>query len=330
MGQAKQFMIFSSSFFAAMLLLLLLRRNSVAQTLKAANGIPLVGGIAMGIAFVLVVLVSLLFSGGLSLRAIGVLTASVAMLLFGIADDKWELSIASKFLVQFLAAALLIIFDIRTHIILIGDIPNIALTILWVVGITNAFNHFDIMDGVAGGVSLIVSFCFFAIAAINHNDAMMAISLALLGAIAGFLSFNLPPAKVYMGNAGSHFLGFLLAACALEARYAPLRSEIALFTPLMILGLPIFDTAFLICTRMRQKKSIFRKSDHHFVQYIVRRGYSRKAALAYMLFLALMYAVCGITLLFVSNHLGAVIVIAVAAGSFLLASHIRISESDGR
>ncbi|GAH05852.1 unnamed protein product, partial [marine sediment metagenome] len=118
-------------------------------------------------------------------------------------------------------------------------------TFLWIIGITNAFNHLDILDGLAGGIAVISSAAFFLIALSNANLGVAIPALVLVAVTLSFLRYNLSAAKVYMGNSGSHFLGFTLAAIALGISYAPLERKIALLSPLLILGFPIFDTAFL-------------------------------------------------------------------------------------
>jgi UDP-GlcNAc:undecaprenyl-phosphate GlcNAc-1-phosphate transferase len=238
------------------------------------------------------------------------------MFLFGFLDDHYELSIIAKFIVQIICAGMLVLFDIRTHIVNIPEPLNIIITLIWVIGITNAFNHLDVMDGLAGSVAVIVSLAFFLSSGTDCYSAVL--SLALLGSLLAFLSFNLPPAKIYMGNSGSHFLGFVLAAVALIISYAPLERRMALLSPILILGFPIFDTVLLIFTRVWKKKIPFKKSNDHLVLRFLALGYSKKKALLFMAGWALFFALCGLIVSRASNLWGIITVIFVILTSLVL------------
>jgi UDP-GlcNAc:undecaprenyl-phosphate GlcNAc-1-phosphate transferase len=190
----------------------------------------------------------------------------------------------------------------------IGNIANIIITYIWVLAITNAFNHLDILDGLAAGIAILVGLSFFTVAYLNYQNAIAILSLALTSATLGFLIFNLPPARVYMGNCGSHLLGFVLAAIALSISYAPLERKIALLSPLLILGFPIFDTAFLILMRLSKKKLPFKKSNDHLVLRFLALGYSKKKALLIMLAWGLFFCFSGVLLSQASTTLGIIII----------------------
>ena len=240
------------------------------------------------------------------------------MLIFGVVDDWKELSISAKFLVQILTISLLIFLGIKTQIVGIGNFLNIIITFVWVIGITNAFNHLDIMDGLAGVTALIVSFAFFAVSIFNNDTRITIISLALAGATFGFLIYNLPPAKIYMGNSGSHFLGFVLASVALAISYAPIERKTALFSPLLILGFPIFDTAFLVFMRIKQKRSAFRKSEDHLALRLLKMGYSKSKILIFMFLLCLFFSLSGVAVSQVPNLFGIFIIVVVILASIVL------------
>jgi len=246
------------------------------------------------------------------------------MLAFGIIDDWRELSIWAKFLVQIIAVGLLAFFGVKTQIVGIGNILNIIVTFIWVLGITNAFNHLDVMDGLAGGAAIIVSAAFFAVSILNADIRSATLLLILTGAVLGFLLYNWPPAKIYMGNAGSHLLGFILAAIALIISYAPLERKIALLSPLLILGLPIFDTTFLILARLINKNLPFKKSNDHIALRLLSLGYTKKKTLCIMLSICLFFCLCGVTVSRAYNALGIVIVILAAVVS--LAIGIRMGK----
>jgi UDP-GlcNAc:undecaprenyl-phosphate/decaprenyl-phosphate GlcNAc-1-phosphate transferase len=229
--------------------------------------------------------------------------------------------------VQVFAASVLVFSGVRTHIVFLNDTLNILLTFFWVIGIVNALNHLDVMDGLAGAVALIVSHAFFVIAVLNKDTQTALLSLALSASAFGFLFYNLPPARVYMGNAGSHFLGFVLAAIAVMLSYASSDRTLALLTPLLILGFPVLDTAFLIVVRMKKERSIFKKSNDHLALRFLKKGYSKNKTLVSMAGLALLFAFAGVVLSQASNVAGAVVVgaaLLMSAGVFVTMGKVEI------
>ncbi|MDD4939427.1 MAG: MraY family glycosyltransferase [Candidatus Omnitrophica bacterium] len=304
--------------FGGVFFVLLLRGLSLRFKILVPQGIPLIGGIAVYLSFIIASLAGFYLFGGFPQEAKGIIIASFIMLVFGIIDDWKEFSVQAKFAVQIVAISLLIFFGVKTQIVNIGTAVNIAVTFIWVLGISNAFNHLDVSDGVAGGTALIVSLSFFAISFLNGDVNNGVLALALASAIAGFLAYNLPPAKIYMGNSGSHFLGFILAAAAMGISYAPEERKIALLSPILILGLPIFDTAFLIFMRVKQGRSMLKKSDDHLALRFIKSGHSKRKALLFMLLIASFFSFCGILISQVPSPFGIIIIIFAASVTLLL------------
>ncbi len=298
------FFIALSGFFLSLFFIFLFKKLAVRYKVLMPQGIPLIGGIAIGLSFVLASIWFFFLYRSFSQEAIGIIITSFIMLLFGLIDDWRELSILAKFLVQIIATSLLIFFGVRTQIIHIGNLANIIITFIWVIGITNAFNHLDIIDGLAGGTAVIVSLAFLVISLLNGDINTGILSLALATVAFSFLFYNWPPASIYMGNAGSHFLGFVLAAIALLISYAPLERKVALLSPILILGLPIFDTAFVIVIRTIKKALPFRKSTDHLALRFLALGHSKKRTLFAMLAFCLFFCLCGIAVSRVSNPWG--------------------------
>lgn len=296
------------SFLLGVVFALQLIRLSLRFKLLIPKGIPLVGGIGIGLSFSIACLIGFYLFKNFSKESIGLLCSSLVILFFGVVDDWRELSIWAKFLIQIIATALLVFFGIKTQIVYIGEPLNIIITFIWVLGITNAFNHLDVMDGLAGACAIIISLSLCLISLANHAVNTVILSLAMIGGVFAFLIRNLPPAKIYMGNAGSHFLGFVLAAIALIISYAPLERKVALLAPLLILWLPIFDTSFLMLMRIIKKNVPFNKSDDHLALRYLASGYSKKRALFAMSSLCLFFCLCGIIVSRVSNLWGFVIV----------------------
>ena len=298
------FIIVLTGFLSGVFLVTLLKKFSLSHNLLIAKGIPLVGGIGLGLSFLLISLSILFIYRGLSREIIGLIVSSGLMLAFGVIDDWKELSVQAKFLVQIIATSLLIFFGIRTEIVYIGKLFNIIITFVWVLGITNALNHLDVMDGVASGTAIIVSCAFFIISFLHGDTKTAILALILAGAVFSVFLYNFPPAKIYMGNSGSHFLGFVLAAIALILSYAPLERKAALLSPLLILGFPVFDTTFLILTRIIKQNLPFNKSNDHLTLRFLTLGHSKKRTLFIMLGLCLFFCLSGILVSQVSNLWG--------------------------
>ncbi len=298
-------LIFLSTFAAGVLLTLLFRKISLSRNiLIAKNGVSLAGGIGIAVGFLAFYY---LFSLVLGLKLnIKIILPSFVMLIFGIFDDWRELSVLTKFAVQIASTLILVLLGVTTKIVYIGEPVNLFITFLWVIGITNAFNHLDVLDGLAGGLAVIICAAFSVVSFLGGGFDFSFLFLAFIAL--GFLVFNYPPARIYMGNSGSHFLGFILAAIALAISYAPLERKIALFSPLLILGLPIFDTAFLILMRIRQGRSALKKSNDHLALRFLALGYSKKKTLLSMLSLCLFFSLCAILVSQLSNLFGSTII----------------------
>ena len=179
----------------------------------------------------------------------------------GLLDDRKALGPGAKFLGQILGALVLVACGLRVRFVS-ADWLGVVLTVLWVVTVTNALNFVDIMDGLAASVTAASAVAFWAFAAhgARWDDALAAAALA--GACLGFLPYNWRPARVYMGDAGSHFLGFTLSAISLNLQYSH-QNELAVFSPLVILALPLFDLALMIVIRTRKGIPPWKGSPDH-------------------------------------------------------------------
>lgn len=167
---------------------------------------------------------------------------------------------------------------------------------IWIAAITNVFNLLDIKDGLCSGISFIVSICFLCILVISSDYLSAFVLASLSGAVLSLLLLNFPPAKVYMGNSGSHVLGFLFAAFTIYGDYATLDNPLALFIPLVILAFPVIDTVFLIVVRMRKGIFPLRKSNDHLFMKLVASGWSFKKTLLYIYIINIFWAVSAVYL----------------------------------
>ncbi len=303
-----------------------LRRISLRYGILNQRGIPLVGGIAVAIVFIAL---SAIFIYPVFTRELkGIILSVLLMFLFGIVDDWKELSVIAKFSAQLIATVVLMSFGIKAQIVYIGNIPNAIITFLWVIGITNAFNHLDVTDGLAAGTAIMVSLSLFIIASINHDPSIALLALILTASVLACFAYNFPPAKIYLGNTGSHFLGFLMAGMALAISYAPMHRKIALLSPLVILGLPIFDTAFLILVRLIKKKLPFNKSNDHLALKLFAKGYSKKKTLLIMLALCFSFCFFGVLLSQVPNIWGIIILFVIVAIILFFLTQVKSKKTD--
>lgn len=284
----------------------------------STQGIPLTGGISIGLSFVLTSGYFLFLFKSITPAVSAIILSCLIILLFGLLDDFRESSVKAKFLAQLLVSAILILGGVKTRIVYIGEIANIIITLVWIIGIINAINLLDIMDGLAGGIAVIAATSFLIITLFNGDVSSLVLSLAVLGAVFSFLIRNCPPAKVYMGNSGSHFLGLVLAVIALQISYAPLYRKVALFTPLLILGFPIFDTTTLVFFRLIQKRSVFKKSTDHLALRFLGVGYSKKRTLLLLLLWSLFFSISGIIVDRVSNLWGVGVILVVTSVSIAI------------
>lgn len=218
---------------------------------------PLLGGLAIYCGTVLAVILSL----GDQPRAqmLGILGAGTLLLVTGILDDRGLLHHQIKLFVSMpLAAVTLVVLGVRSRALSellpgrLGENADIALTLLWVVGITAAFSILDHMDGLVSGVAGIASF-FFAVLAIMNGQVLVAtLGAAVFGASLGFLHWNFKPARIFMGDGGAMFLGFMLATLGLKVRLTHTPPAIAWMIPLLVLAVPIFDTTLVTISRSRR------------------------------------------------------------------------------
>src|SRR3989454_7348266 len=185
------------------------------------------------------------------------------MVMLGLIDDFGVLKPWPKLIGQLIAVFVLIRSGIRIEIAAFPDWLDLLLTVVWMIGIINAINIIDVMDGLAGGVSVIACLWLFVVALVNH-DTMVAVMLtALAGSLVGFLRYNLHPATIYLGDAGSLFVGLMLGALAMVSKYTTVN-PVAVLAPVLILGVPVFDTLFVMYVRWRGSLAVVLGSLDHF------------------------------------------------------------------
>ena len=255
--------------------------------------IPRMGGLAIFIGFLLS---SLIFSRGLDQGQQSILLGSIVIVILGVFDDKRPLRAKVKLVVQVLAASIVVFYgDLRIDRITnpFGSslysywdfgVFSYPLTILWIVAITNAVNFIDGLDGLACGVSCIPSLNLLVIALLVSDAKVAIIMAALTGACLGFVPYNFNPAKIFMGDTGSTFLGFILATVSIQGLFKA-YTAISFAVPFLLLGLPIFDICFSVIRRIATGHSPMEADRGHFHHRLIDMGFSQKqsVAIAYVL-----------------------------------------------
>jgi UDP-GlcNAc:undecaprenyl-phosphate GlcNAc-1-phosphate transferase len=261
---------------------------------------PLMGGLAIsaGALMAFVLLVAALPISFWAPSVLGTVIACAVIVVVGLADDRLGLPAWSKLLGQFLAAAILIYVGVRVQLPL-PEWLNIALSVIWIVGITNAMNFMDNMDGLSAGVSGVAAAFILLLASTGNQYLVAALAAGTLGACLGFLRYNFRPARIFMGDAGSNFLGFLLAVLALDLRFRDNVNFVTWMVPVFILGLPILDTALVIVSRTRRRVNpLTTAGKDHLSHRLVAMGFSQMEA---VLSLYLIAGAFGMAALFITN-----------------------------
>ncbi|MGH9939938.1 MAG: glycosyltransferase family 4 protein [Blastocatellia bacterium] len=259
------------------------------------KAIPRLGGVAVALSMLLA-LAALLFVDNLGDRSLwaerplmfAALAPAVLVLLVGVYDDLFGIKPRQKFIAQGLAATLFFAFGGRIEILsapLAGAVKlpvviSFALTVLWVVAITNAFNLIDGIDGLAAGAALFASFVMVAVSVMTGHPFVTAPSLALAGALVGFLRYNFNPASIFLGDSGSLFIGFMLATLSVQGTQKA-STAVAVAIPLLAFGLPIIDTGLTLLRRFVGWRPLFQGDREHIHHKLLARGWSqRRVALA--------------------------------------------------
>ena len=248
--------------------------------------IPRMGGLAIFLGFILSVLISLPLSSELR----GMLLGSVIIVILGVFDDIFALPAMPKFLIQIGAALIAVLEGNRIEFLSNPNIfskeafwelgwLSVPITIFWIVGITNAVNLIDGLDGLACGVSTISSMTLLVIALVMEEPDVAILMAALSGACLGFLPYNLNPAKIFMGDTGSTFLGFILATVSIQGLFK-FYTIISFAVPFLMLGLPIFDTSFAILRRVSHGQSPMKPDRGHIHHRLIDMGFTQKQAVA--------------------------------------------------
>lgn len=242
-----------------------------------------------------------------------ILGGSLVMLILGLADDRRNLSPAFKLFIEILAAAGLVLGGERLSLFAGGSVPAqmtaSVVTVLWIVAITNAFNLIDHVDGLATGTAAIVSTAFLVVAVQTGQWFLACLLVPLIGACAGFLRYNFPPARIFLGDTGSLMIGFFLGAMTLPFTFYTEHHDpmYVYLVPLAILSVPLFDIGAVTLRRWKQGRPIFQGDLNHFAHRLIRMGLTPRSAVLILYLLTLCSGLAAI-LLYQVNRVGAIMI----------------------
>ncbi|MCP5052106.1 MAG: undecaprenyl/decaprenyl-phosphate alpha-N-acetylglucosaminyl 1-phosphate transferase [bacterium] len=222
--------------------------------------VPYMGGVIVYFAFIAPV--GLLFPFDREL--LGILFAGSILLVVGLFDDLKAVTPGIKFLFQVVATYVLLKSGIHINLFILPTWLNATLSFIWILSVINAFNIIDIMDGLASSVGVVTSLTIFVISLYNDNFLISILSLSLAAGLLGFLKFNWEPARIYLGDAGSMFIGMVIGALVIMGDYSK-YNDLAFISGILILSVPLFDLSYVIILRLLKKKNPFFGSPDHFV-----------------------------------------------------------------
>lgn len=252
---------------------------------------PLLGGLAMYIGFIAAVVAVVAIDPGLAFdrQSLGILAGGTLVAIVGILDDKFELPGWVQALSIVIGGVVLVLFGTQIRyitnpfedgkLIWLG-VMSIPVTLLWVLMVTKAVDCMDGLDGLAAGIAVIASGTLMLMALrFGMRFQMSAVmAAALMGAALGFLRFNYPPAKIFMGTIGAQFLGFLLAGISIMGAFK-VATLVAIAAPVLVLGVPLFDTTFVVLSRAISGRKVHEADTSHLHHRLVNRGMSHRQAI---------------------------------------------------
>ncbi len=277
-----------------------------------AKPVPRLGGAAI---FAAVMLALLFLKDEANFdQFVSILIAATWVSFLGLWDDRWGVNPWLKLLGQTAGALLLVFNEVQVALPFLPPWADLLVTLLWLVGVTNAMNLLDNMDGLSGGIAAIASAHFLLMSAFSGQYLVGALSAALLGACIGFLVYNFNPASIFMGDGGSLFLGFMLAAVGIKLRFPDNVTFVTWMIPPLVMGVPLFDTTLVVLSRLRRGLNpLTTPGRDHVSHRLVAMGMSQREA---VLTLYLVGCAFGLVAIFVTQ--ASVVEGYVAGGGILL------------
>ena len=274
---------------------------------------PRMGGLAIVIGFMFTVLLLYRFvEFGETRKLIGFMIGATMIVVLGMFDDIYDLRARFKFFVQILAALVAIMSGIQIHVVMWPVTKaltylSVPITLLWIVGVTNAVNLIDGLDGLAAGVSSIAALCVMVLCILTGEEMAILLTAALAGSCLGFLPRNFNPAQIFMGDTGATFLGYTLAVTSILGVFKG-YAILALVVSMLCLGLPIFDTIFAMVRRFAKHQPIMQADRGHLHHRLIDRGFTQKQA---VMILYIISALCGVFAILIAVKDAKVVVVIV-------------------
>jgi len=274
-----------------------------------ARTTPLAGGILV---FITLSFLAVIFSSSLNRQIVAVLSGTFIIFLFGLVDDIKGLSAGPKLIGQLIASTILISFDVQVRFVtvlfdtgvfapMLVELLNVLITLFWLVGITNAMNMIDSMDGIVAGLGIIVSLFFIGATNLSDQPVLARWASGILGVSIGLYFWNGVVVRFFLGDSGAQTLGFFLAS--LGILYNPLNRnpESSWIVPIMLLGVPIFDTTLVVLSRFRRKQPIGTGRRDHTYHRLIRLGMSPRLAVLSVHLMALVFSSLALLTLYLKS-----------------------------
>lgn len=341
--------IFAASVLASFVLTRYIRDLATARGWVAGPGLerhlhkrplPRLGGVAIFLAFLFSIGIAGLvgwwnprFNFGFSSNALlTILVPGLLIFLLGLYDDLHPIGPYFKFTVQVVAAVILFAGGLR-----ILDLPvlfsgyhfswfiSLPLTILWVLGITNAFNLIDGLDGLAAGSALFSTLVVFVVALFSHSSFVSVMTLVLAGAVLGFLRYNFNPATIFLGDCGSLFVGFMLSALALQGMQKS-PTVVAVAIPVVSFGLPILETALSIARRLISGRPVFTGDREHIHHKLLQRGLSQRQVVTVLYGVSAIFAMLSLFMLWPTGSTLGLVLAVLGIGIWMGVQHLNYLE----
>ena len=276
---------------------------------------PRMGGLAIYISFFIV----LFLTHTVTKELLGLFLGGTVLVFVGIVDDIKDLPAKVKLVGQIIAACIVVAFGVRVDFmtnIFHGETVflsffSIPVTIVWIVGIINAVNLIDGLDGLAAGISVIAATTMAIVGYASGQMDMAAMAMILIGATLGFLRYNFHPAKIFMGDTGSMFLGYNLAVFAVLG-VAKSFTMLSLVTPILVLAIPILDTLFAIIRRKMNHKPIFKPDKHHLHHCLLSYGFSHRDTVLIIYAVSAVLALCGLIMTYLNSTQGICLLVVIS------------------
>ncbi len=301
--------------------------------------IPRIGGLTIALgAGTSLLLVGVVFSAtgltilGTSRSAGAVLLGALAVLVLGLVDDVRIVRAAVKFGVQALIAAAVWAMGVRVELLSLpmgsvdlGPAIGFVATVIWLVGITNAFNLLDGADGVAAGSAFFAATAILIVSVTLGHPGIGLVTAGLAGALLGFLPFNIPPARVFLGDSGSMFVGFLLAGLAVEGSTKG-PTLVAIAVPLVAFGVPVFDTVMTLIRRTVRGRPLFEADEDHVHHHLARAGLSPRQVVGIIYATSALFALAAMFFMNTSARSQAMALLVVGSGVWLVSRRLHLHE----